>query len=523
MAYFPPNDIIGSGNITTQNLNPNTGTATASSTVSINNLDGRESIGFHITANTLNQVLTPQFTINGIDWLTATVINIQTKDTFSAIPAGQTGTFEVNGGSWVGFRLSANVAVTGSATAFLRGSYAVGVITIDNIIDVPVIGAAAQTVIVNNILTTTAGTNGSDLLSYRSVCVQVVSTGTAGTFIFEGSNDPVNNFQTIPVWNQLILTGTPITAAITATASQIGYIFPRTFRYIRLRIVTTITGGSIQALSTYSQSAFAPPVQQIAQNTAANLLATVSGTVTANQGTMVALPAGANLIGAISSGIPEAIADVASAAITTTATTAIITPTRGSSYIVNIPITVVSGTLPTLDVNIEESDDSGTTWFTVYSFPRIIAAGFLRSPKLPLTGNRVRYVQTLSGTTPSFTRAINRLQSNDTAPIYRQLIDRSIVLTTLNSTTPSLIVGGAQNITLELNIGTATTVPVLTLEGSGDNGVTWYIINSGATLTATANSTVTLTLNGFSPQLIRARISTIGATVVAGYVLLRTF
>jgi hypothetical protein len=107
--------------------------------------------------------------------------------------------------------------------------------------------------------------------------------------------------------------------------------------------------------------------------------------------------------------------DVASAAITTTATTGAFTPTVGTSYEVNIPVTVVTGTSPTMQVNIEESDDSGTNWFVVYQFPIITATGMYRSPVLNLIGNRVRYVQTITGTTPSFTRSINRIQSNQVA------------------------------------------------------------------------------------------------------------
>jgi hypothetical protein len=144
--------------------------------------------------------------------------------------------------------------------------------------DVFITGQSAQTATVNNILTVASGTAATDLTGYRTASVQVVSTGTAGTFIFEGSNDNTN-FQAIPVFSQLILTGTPITAAITATASQLIYVFPVNFRYIRLRIATTITGGSIQAFSKFSQTNFTPAILQIAQATASNLNVNV-GTVT---------------------------------------------------------------------------------------------------------------------------------------------------------------------------------------------------------------------------------------------------
>lgn len=251
----------------------------------------------------------------------------------------------------------------------------------------------------------------------------------------------------------------------------------------------------------------------------------VQGTpaVTISSGTVTTVTTVTTVAAVTSSntGIPGIIADVASAAITSTATTAAVTPTFGCSYQVNIPVTAVSGTTPTLDVSIEESDDSGTNWFKVYDFPRITANGIYRSPLIPLIGNRVRYVQTITGTTPSFTRAINRLQSSAESVPIRQLIDRTIVLTTLNSTTPSLITQDCGNrVQLVVNVGAiTTTAPQLQLEGSDDNGTTWY--NIGSPLTAVASSTVQLTVNDVHSQLIRARVSTAGVGVTAGYVLVK--
>jgi hypothetical protein len=219
--------------------------------------------------------------------------------------------------------------------------------------------------------------------------------------------------------------------------------------------------------------------------------------------------------------IPGIIADVVSAAITTTATTAAITPTFGCSYIVSIPVTGVSGTSPTMDVDVQESDDTGMNWFTVYSFPRITANGIYRSPKLAFNGNRVRYVQTLGGASPSFTRAINRFQCSDSVTSTRQLIDRSIVLTTLSSVTPSINVQNCQRAQLVINIGAATTPPSLQLQGSDDNGLTWYAI--GTALAAVASSTVQTTIANVNSQLIRAVVSSAGSGVTAGYVLLKGF
>jgi hypothetical protein len=241
----------------------------------------------------------------------------------------------------------------------------------------------------------------------------------------------------------------------------------------------------------------------------------VSGTVTANIGTgTVAAVTSANLA------LPGIIADVASAALTTTTTTAAFTPTFGTSYSVSIPVTAVTGTTPTLDVAIEESDDSGGNWFKVYDFPRITGTGIYRSPLIRIVGNRVRYVQTVGGTSPSFTRAINRLQNSNSSEAVRQLIDRSIVLTTLNSTTPSLDTRDAGNrAQLVVNIGAATTAPALQMEGSDDNGASWYAI--GTPLTAVASSTVQLTVVDINAALMRVRVSTAGSGVTAGYVMIK--
>jgi hypothetical protein len=229
-------------------------------------------------------------------------------------------------------------------------------------------------------------------------------------------------------------------------------------------------------------------------------------------------------VGSATLAIPTIVVEFASAAITTTTTSTPTTgPVAGCSYIISIPVTSVSGSSPTLDTDIEESDNTGTDWLKVYSFPRITGTGMFRSPKLPFSGNRVRYVQTVGGTSPSFTRAINRLQCSDSVTSIRQLIDRTISLTTLNSATPSIIVQNCSRAQLVVNIGAATTPPSLQLEGNDDNGSAtgWYAI--GSPLAAVANSTVQLTVANVNSQLIRARVSTAGSGVTAGYVLIKGF
>ena len=293
-------------------------------------------------------------------------------------------------------------------------------------------------------------------------------------------------------------------------------------------IVSTNCGGGVIKKSVFR-------IHKILMRENDKYISEVSGTSSAKNDQSTATPvqivgsatlalASTQALGSITSanlGIPLLVADQASGALTTTTTSSTITPASGCSYEINYVVTAVTGTNPTLDVVIQESDDSGTNWFDVYHFQRITASGAYRSPKISLTGNRVRYVQTVGGTSPSFTRYINRLQSNDSNfNSVRQIFDRAVSLTTLNATTASLINTNADNVQLAINIGTATTAPILQLEGSFDN-TNWFAI--GSPLTAVASSTVVLTVANIHAGFYRARVSTAGATVVAGYVAIKTF
>ena len=337
-----------------------------------------------------------------------------------------------------------------------------------------------------------------DLSQYRGASIQCTSMGTAGVVTPEWSNDNAT-------WVGVTLF-TPVGASVTTFNAAGLWNLQKQARYLRLRLSTATTAGTTtiatEAYQTVPQAWFATQP--------------ISGTITTvSTVTTVATITNAN------TAFPGIIADVASAALTTTTTTATITPTFGSAYSVSIPVTVVSGTTPTLDITIQESDDSGTNWFNVYDFPRITATGIYRSPVMTLTGNRVRYVQTVAGASASFTRAINRLQSSAPAQPTRQMIDRSIVLTTLNSVTPSLDTRDCGNRNqLVINVGAiTTTAPAIQLEGSDDNGATWYAI--GTALTAVASSTVQTTVNDINSALVRARVSTAGVGVTAGYVLVK--
>jgi hypothetical protein len=119
-----PTDATASGNITTQNLNPNSGVATAASTVAVTSLAGQTSWSVQVTG-TYTGALTPQVTVDGSNWiaLSATSItNINTNAQAATIASAAVGIFEISAPPCAQLRISANAAVTGTAVVTIRVS-----------------------------------------------------------------------------------------------------------------------------------------------------------------------------------------------------------------------------------------------------------------------------------------------------------------------------------------------------------------------------------------------------------------
>jgi hypothetical protein len=216
---------------------------------------------------------------------------------------------------------------------------------------------------------------------------------------------------------------------------------------------------------------------------------------------------------------------ISSAAITSSTTTALTTePASGAIFQLNV--SAVSGTTPTLDCSIQESYDGGITYQTVYQFPRVtgVLATPLYSPPIILRGSKIQLVQTVGGTTPSFTRAFFESYFSHT-PLtgVRQIYDRAVAPNTLGATTATLqSMATGDNAEIVLNLGAVTTSPPsVQLQKSDDGGTTWT--NIGATLAGVANSTVVQTITGISCHLVRGIVTTAGSGATLGWCLIRTF
>ena len=248
----------------------------------------------------------------------------------------------------------------------------------------------------------------------------------------------------------------------------------------------------------------------------------IGGYLTAGQGTAANISATSGLGGWYMHPAVTGIVDVASAALTASANTAAISNALGNGFQVNVNVAAASGTTPTLDFRVEESFDGGTNWVTLYEMQRITTTGSYNTPILRASGRHIRYVQTVTGTTPSFTRAVTRnIMPFMPSEPQKRIVDRTVVPNTLNSVTPTLFQGAANNVQLVLNMGAiTTTAPAFQIEGSED-GVNFYPV--GTPLTAVASSTVQYTLQATSCTFVRARVSTAGVGATLGYVSLKAW
>jgi hypothetical protein len=374
--------------------------------------------------------------------------------------------------------------------------------------DIYITGQSAQTNTVNNIIPAVSGTNPTDAANYKSGAIQIVSTGTAGTFIFEQSNDNVN-FKAMTVYDTNVQTGVAVTAAVTASVSQIIYTFPIVARYIRVRIATTITGGSIQAFTRLSQNVWTPATTLVTQSTGGNLIMAVASLPTLANVTTVATVSTVTSVTAVAS-VTSTIntftnADQASAAITTTTNGATSTLTAGNAISFVVNVTSVTGTSPTYDWTLQSSVDGGTTWVNVYQLPRLTAAGVFTTPMIQLPGKTYRYVETISGGTPSFTRTITSNRSLAQGQFIRNIIDRNINPTATNSTSSSLQTDNAQSFSAIVTQGTGGSAVQFAMDLSDDNVI--WIQGVTSCLGVVGGATpVAMTYSGISARFMRVRV-----------------
>jgi hypothetical protein len=253
-----------------------------------------------------------------------------------------------------------------------------------------------------NLLDITGAGAWIDVRQYQSCELTVVTVG-GGVLVTTGllgSHDSVgNNPVAIPAFIPSTGVLSTITTFPTGQTNKRKYDLSGV-NYIRFGATSIIAGHTVVGVF----NAGAGTATQVTAKIAGTVPASISGSVMINNQA------------------PSFATDITAGVITSTTTSGAF-GASSLSYQVNINVTAINGTNTQSIVRIQESADTGTTWRTVYTFePITVAKGarIYRSPIFVGTGNRYRYVETVTGTSPIITRSIGRVWISGSSGLVNQ-------------------------------------------------------------------------------------------------------
>lgn len=175
MSFTPQFDNTTTGSITTQNLNPNSGTATAGSSVAIA-INNNQAVQV-IVSGTYTGDLTFQGTIDGTNWYSITCLpRSNTRNYYQgSIYSGNTGVYTCTASGFTQVRLSALGAVTGTASISMVATQSpVRVFTHDSVKNTYMIGF-------NNLVVAAGATDIFTITGSASRIIKIIEIELQGT------------------------------------------------------------------------------------------------------------------------------------------------------------------------------------------------------------------------------------------------------------------------------------------------------------------------------------------------------
>lgn len=314
----------------------------------------------------------------------------------------------------------------------------------------------------SNIMQTTSNNPAAiDTAYYKSMAIAFTAAAstTAVTVQFEGSNDNIN-FVSLNLFDRATPLNAPAVSYAVVAGTTRYFEGPVYYRYVRARNTTAIVAGSMKVTTRFSSEVFVPSHQSIGSINSVAAVGTVTSITGANLANSTSTVIGASAITASATIGGQSLGNVV-------------------CFQWYINVTAVSGTNPTYDVKIQQSSDN-TNWVDFYAFPTITAAGYFTTPMLLREFTHYRVVQTVGGTTPSFTRNMVIATGQVTVSRLFSFLDKTIN-PNATSNTPTYQIEGTRMITVTQSSSAGATVnPVLTLQVSED-GTNW--IDTPCTLT----------------------------------------
>jgi hypothetical protein len=323
--------------------------------------------------------------------------------------------------------------LNGTAIATNFGAPTAGVIRTVAVSDVTVTGGSLNAPIVNTELLTATVSGWYDAAAFNSVSL-TIQTGagiSAGVLTFEQTNDivgsPNGNFWTIR--NEASVTTAALSAITLSASTTLTYSAAVTARYVRVRVSTAVVGGSVQATANFSQMVWSGASIAVQGLPNAAAMADSLATPTTTQIGAIPLLFNNTTNDRFRNNVNTTTGDAGAKVATFNGATQTNYNAAGAS--ITVLCGTVTGTVPTMNAQLQWSPDSGTTWLnlgpasgnvtatgntiSIFCYPTNYsqAAGLtpanltngatqsvLINAALPRTW---RLVYTIGGTTPSFT------------------------------------------------------------------------------------------------------------------------
>lgn len=176
---------------------------------------------------------------------------------------------------------------------------------------------------------------------------------------------------------------------------------------------------------------------------------------------------------------------------TSTANGSAIDASGYGSIAFTVNVSASSGTTPTLDVILQQSDDGSTNWTDEYYADRFTATGSYKTVRMSLHARYYRYRYVIGGSTPSFTFTVAttlKAATAETIHTYNKFND--LVMTTSNNFSSTVNLEGCSFFSATLTRGAGGAGVAVAAQNSND-GINW--VTSGTSTNSAASTSYLVT------------------------------
>lgn len=204
--------------------------------------------------------------------------------------------------------------------------------------------------------------------------------------------------------------------------------------------------------------------------------------------------------------------DIASAARTTTGNSGVLDTQGFGTLSFQFVVSAASGTLPTLDFEIQSSEDQ-INWGIVFDSQRFTTSGAQRLGAIRISARYYRIVWTIGGTTPSFTfSCVTTLKSDASLRSVGMIRYQDIDFTINGNASSRFTAASCANVGIEVERGAGGVAAGFTVQASQDGNV-WVSVSTNQTVSASAGAAINFSGQAYYYYRLITSNSIVGAGI----------